>query len=133
MTSLDSGAVPFVQKVSIAQTPAFILPRVRGGGKRWGLEQLERFELFEPCLLRVVVLAPTMNNSKLCREIKVRESQSRHSMMSGNIVNNGSLGPTARPGNNNPAPDFTGSTAQCVRIELEQVTQRFAVSGAQLL
>ena len=40
-----------VQIVQIDQAPSFILPRVAGGGKRWGIdrsEAIERLERFEP-------------------------------------------------------------------------------------
>ena len=36
-----------VQAVQAVQTPSFILPRGRGGGKRWGLQRLERLEQLE--------------------------------------------------------------------------------------
>ena len=36
-------------------TPSLILPRDRGGGKRWGLELLERLERFEPKLRDLLI------------------------------------------------------------------------------
>src|SRR5919198_1733879 len=54
-------------------------------------------------------------------------------MMSRDIIDNGCARLAARATDNNPAPNFTGPTSQCIRIEFEQVTQRVAVSASQLL
>ena len=44
-------------------------------------------------------------------KIKVREPESRHSMMSRDIIDNGGAGPAAGAGDNNPTSDFTGAAA----------------------
>jgi len=45
--SSEAGQVQGVQPLRSVQTPSFNPPPRRGGGHRWGLELLERFERFE--------------------------------------------------------------------------------------
>jgi hypothetical protein len=46
MTVQDVQTVQSLRELALSQAegfkpPSFILPRVRGGGKRWGMEQLD--------------------------------------------------------------------------------------------